>query len=177
MLFVIVGGVVAVGLWVAFVLTDGLFDRSDIIPCAFFVLLFAALGAGIGCIPATVIGAKVEGTCEANRAATLVDLFDATGPSGHFFLGTGFVNDQLTYFYFTKEGDYYVSHRETFAHIYEDADGSPTVQTFTYELPGPVILGHALPGEWFAFNTGWRCSTDFHVPPGTVMSGYRVGQG
>lgn len=177
MLFIILGFLIATGITLYFTFKIPNNDAGDYLFGSFLAIFFGAMGAGVGLVPAAIIGANVQGTCTITQKEQLVDLFDNTGPQGHFYLGSGYVNQRLTFFYFTKQDGYITYHQTTFAYIYEDNPEIPYVVISQYHLPSPNFLGRKWPGEWFAITSGdWQCSTDFHVPSKTVMNNYRVGQ-
>jgi hypothetical protein len=152
------------------------FFHDGAVGCTFagLSLVFGIIVGGLfGFIAAEAVGQVAPGACVHQVNMPLVDLFDTTGPQGHFYLGSGYINNKLTYFYYTKESDghYQINDVEgSLGRIYEDSPAQPYVNTATYEVK---------PGIWDFLAGGatgdHTCTTDFHVPANSVQQGYHVG--
>ena len=108
--------------------------------------------------------------CTNERDAPIAALSDSHNTTGSFFLGAGFIDSQLTYYYFTNVDG--AIHSESItadsAYIYEDQEDHPYRAEFQ---------AHIAPG-WNSFTLtdgGAICATDFHIPPGSVDKTYKVG--
>ena len=136
-----------------------------------FGLLLAALFAGGGVLVALGAGAVISAVDPASTYCAVTDtpltaLADTPALSGHFFLGTGQVGTDLTFFYLTQQGGYFSAHSATKnVRVFQDDPKAPYVETGDTQIAGAW--------GFVAFPVG-TCTTDFHIPTGSVESNYKV---
>lgn len=153
------------GLWMV-IGSIFIFSEEDKLKTAFwtFISLFV--------IPAILLGAGTLVVSSAGRweaeTIPLVALQDGSGVSGNFFLGSGYIKNDLTYYYYQQGSDsgiYGKTVKAEKAVIYEDQEDTPIVR------------------EWHCMSIGaswqWavcvpRTETEFHVPKGSVLSQYKM---
>jgi len=99
----------------------------------------------------------------------LVALQDGTGARGSFFLGSGYIKDELSYFYYERHANGAISGGTipaSKAVIYEDSQGQPQLWVHHCKKPegafyAPICAPITIPSE-------------FHIPPGSVSSYYNL---
>lgn len=163
LLFICIGLGAGLGIWISHDIV--IHNREYIFPVlmmAFCGVIVAALASGILTVVAPTICVNPETT-------SLVHLTSSSSSS--YYIGSQYVNQDLTYFYFTKEEDGAIighSVRAGLGKIYESAEDAPQVTTYTVEPSFPWRL-------FMLFPTAQICSVDFKVPSGTVQPSYQVG--
>jgi hypothetical protein len=94
----------------------------------------------------------------------LASLQDGTPATGSFFLGSGYVDGDPTYFYYTKQGNAYLynSTDASGVRVYEDTDKPYLMQQNDCKTDT----------EWLADCMSFGPVTEIHVPKGTVKSNF-----
>lgn len=164
----LLGIAVVAGLVAGFLITHS--DRSSILADYIVTMVGSTI---VSLIIAFVLSIFVTlwapVSCTSPHPTGLIRLSSA--PDSHYYVNSQYINQDLTYFYFTKDSDgAIISHsvRAGLGKIYENAGETPTVVTYSAETDLPWRLFMFMP-------TTWTCSVDFKVPPGTVQPSYQVG--
>lgn len=108
-----------------------------------------------------VVGEHTEKVGEAKLAA----LADNVGPSGSFFLGSGNIDDEASFFYYEKNGDAY-----TLEHV--DADNVTIVESS--ETPRIEFYESVTNNQFWHLGGMGERSYKFYIPEGSIMNNFTL---
>lgn len=134
-----------------------------------FVLVFAVIVATlIGGGAAALIGNFAPTACNESSSTKLISLHDAAGINGSFFLGSGYIDSNLTVFYYYQDGSGIRSAHvnEDDVVIHQDNNAVPRIQHYEPALKGNWDLV-ALPVQ--------SCADHIFVPENTILPGFSLG--
>jgi hypothetical protein len=97
------------------------------------------------------------------KSVKIYSLHDDKEQSGSFILGSGFINENGYYYYFTKNGDTY----------YKDEVSDKTGIIETDETPKLVTIT-VYPNIWYGKCFKIRKSHKLYVPKGTIIKEFKV---
>jgi hypothetical protein len=133
---------------------------------------FSIVPLGVGAGIAAIIGLAFKTKPIVVSRKTLITIRDKDGVSGRFFLGSGMVEGDQYYFYYAKNDDGSVSPGRVRAdgrvRVYEEDREDAQLVNWEWELVAPWAYLVAFPV------TGDKWSCDFHVPKGTVRTGFTM---
>lgn len=137
-----------------------------------FSLFFVAFAAMLCGGAAYGIGTLFPVTTYKAGAIPLTVIRDKDGIEGRFFLGTGTLESKPYYFYYAKNGDGSVSpgkiSYDTNVRVYQEKREDAQIVRWASKSKYSWVWIFAAPpsDEWYG--------VDFHVPEGTVKSGYSM---
>lgn len=167
MFWFILAGIIAFCLVVAVVVDEWDFGEPGI--AIFFGFLFGSIGAFLAGSMLNLLGAWIVGDhSELEVKHELLALSDTTGPSGSFFLGTGSVNEEASFFYYEK--------LERGAHLtHVDADDAIIIEESDLDEPYvDVLVQHSNNTFWFSDFIAEDESYEFHIPKGSIATNYSL---
>lgn len=135
---------------------------------ALFIACFAgAIGSFLALLPDQT--ENLPYYCTISHSQSLKILRSGDGTSGQFYLGSGYINSYLSYFYYTQDSDGAIIGNSLMANqvkIYQDDSRNPRIESYTYHLSG----------WWgFFFIATHGCTSIIHIPPGSINNNYQVG--
>jgi hypothetical protein len=137
-----------------------------------FGCVFSGLAFGLLCGGAILTGLAFSTHPEETSHSTLEAIRDKDGITGTFFLGSGVIKGDQYYFYYERMQDGGFRPGKVYAgsgvRVYEEDRTDAELVTFKWELNASWAWLVAFP-----VNTGGY-SYDFHVPKGTIRTGYTM---
>ena len=163
LVLVILGGLVAI--------LHGFFSEYGDIALGFFVGVIFIWGfGGLVVTAGTYAIDKYSDTVKRDTTTSLAALGNSSSISGSFFLGSGYVKDNLTYTYLIEDSNGGIHLKQLDASnavVYQDA-----------EVGKATLVTHQGGGDlWWLFpekTTFHNISYEFHVPKGSVDNQYQV---
>lgn len=141
----------------------------------FFGLFSALLGIIGGLIIGLSMGASVATVQLQTKHEKLVALRDTTATTGSFFLGSGSVNDNLTYFYYADKGTAGIQPGQVAPDLndhvafYEDS----TPQTANLDVYETRSVKHS---RWYITSNN-DTTYKFHLPKDSILQNYTLNLG
>lgn len=138
----------------------------DFLGFCIVAVIFGGVGLFLSIIP-DVVG-KLPYECIQSQTQSLELLRDGSGISGQFYIGSGYVNSYLAYYYYTQDSDGAIEGNSLQANevkVYQDDRTHPRIETFSYHLTG--IWG-------FFFTPMHGCTYIIHIPPGSINNSYQL---
>lgn len=134
------------------------------------------LGGLCGCVLAFIIGACTVNAYQYEdhiETKTLISISDQSTVEGRkYFLGSGWVNEEMTFFSYYQDNEGYKVHKSNAKNsIVRYTDGEPKIETH-YKLP--------MKQKWymyFGFDLSCGCNNEKHiyyVPEGSIQSNYNL---
>lgn len=169
MIYFILCGIVVLGV---FIWTFQDVDVLGYIGSFLISALFGTIGVGIVTLVFTVISMSLPGTPGETRQE-LRALGNSSSTSGSFFLGSGYVDERLTFSYITRDekgGNRLESDEANDVVVYEDSEDQ------AYRLQPTKIVD----GDWWWLAPGVTGLTvdvgtvEFHIPEGSIDSSYTI---
>lgn len=162
-----------------FIFKDMLFGRHppneafEWIMFTFLACLFSLIQA-LACVGAAwLLGWLFKTVPVEVSRKKLVAIRDKDGITGQFFLGTGFVRGDQYYFYYRTNSDGSVTPGKVYAgsgvRVYEEDRTDAELVSYEWQLASKWAWLVAMP---IIIDADW--SYDFHVPKGTVRTGYTM---
>lgn len=167
MIWIILG--IVIGLITAWIFASDAYGPIEAVFVFVFVGGAAVLLASIVTISiGSIIGVFLPQEPIFEKRYELVALQDSTSVNGHFFLGTGSVDEVMKYYFYRKEGSGFRSDSADAnnAVIFEDSPSTPYADFY---MPA---FKHKVSG-WIAIP--WKDRpTEFHVPSGSILQNYTL---
>lgn len=164
MIIFILGGILGASMGVVLIIgQDGI---GDIIAGVVFTVVFGAFGLLLGGGIASFIGYAFPQRAEPSDRYELVALRDNIGMSGSFFLGTGSIDQEITYFFYRKEGTGFKADKVSNAVIFEDEETQPYVQKYDSEFKNSFWDIFVFPMKEYP--------TEIHIPKGSILQNYTL---
>lgn len=132
----------------------------------FFTAAFGGVAGMIVCMILNAIGAGIAGIhYETYGSANLAVLQDTSTVSGSFFLGSGYIEETPSFFYYQKNGnEYTLEHYDASRAVVIETDGNPHVE---YQK----AVGD---NELWGIPVSEQEQVRFYVPKGSVVSNYSL---
>lgn len=131
------------------------------------ILIAALVTAILGGIPTAVIGQTVMADCVSPVNTSLVNISDGSGVAGSFFLGSGYIGQDLYYYYYYQLPDGGFQGAAIKASLAEIKYGKPHMVTYT-----PAYTNN---WKYFAHPLDQVCTTIFYVPQGSIKQNFTLG--
>ena len=166
MLFVIIG--LCLGIWALVAMQMNAWGLGEHVIFFILGLFIVGLGAIGGGAVAMAVGYFPGQHATQHERIDLVALQDNVGAEGRFFLGTGYIENKLNYFYYRKDGDAYRADKETAdgAVIYQDEISQPYLLTYYSSF------NHSF---WYFFGFPSKSQrSQFHVPKGSIKENFTL---
>lgn len=160
----LIGGLIGFG--VAFRQTNAA-ELGERVSVAIFGLL---IGVGFGTVVMFTLGQAVPShLVETGERHEIGALQDSGDYSGRFFLGSGTIDGDLSFFFYQREGGGYVARKAEGWRtvIYTDERERPYVATLRTAVSDPFWAN-------FAMSWGSQRLYALHVPPGSIVANYTL---
>lgn len=151
MIWFILGGVAFLGYIVYGIVklaADKYYDWLDFFNVTVISFLVSILL--VGCIPLYVVSAICTGCAEMDYKLTetieITALNDNSAVSGHFYLGSGYVDEDMKYYFIeeTEKGKHMDSVDADYSYIIESNNENPRIEVYSPEFKNNKVL------RWFA---------------------------
>jgi hypothetical protein len=160
-----------IGVLLIIALVRGNTGLGDAISLVAMGLIITATTGLVGGLIAFCVGLAIpseSGTCTLSYTQQLQSLSTGQSVSGSFWLGSGYVNGSLRYFYFYRDGSGGYrggSMPASDVEVFTDERERPHIAFYDWHLPVAWRL-IALPSQ--------TCFASIHIPPGSVDNNYSV---
>ncbi len=144
------------------------------------VLMGLFMGVMIGGLIAIVVTVvptfwlQSQNTCVNNQKYNLISLRDSIGIQGAFFIGSGYINNTLSYFYYQQmpDGGYQANSLDmSQAEVYQDEQKHPYIQSYNITFKNPLLNYILIP------NVVWSCQSALHIPKNSILQNYSLNLG
>lgn len=165
MIWITIGGLGGLYIGYKFIEPDGLMSWFMTL---FIGAMLSILGIGLGCWLGALIGSAVHQEFGVVNQSQLIALADGSQLNGHFFLGSGSMNEEMVYFYYRKEGNGFKADKRNASRavIFADEETSPYVRDYQAKFSNIFWYWVAIPLK--------EKPSEFHIPKGSILQNYTL---